>query len=344
MADFDALGNGRLGQDLAEFLAANGPADLASLVVALAMAARPVAAWLARVPLDLDHGADASTKARAFADRSFETGLLGARSARAMITEERESPTWLNAEGQFLVALDPIEAASNIDIDMSVGSIFSILDARGPGMLELADCLQPGHRQRAAGIIIYGPHTSLVFSVGAGTHVATLDPATGVFRMTSLHLRIPEHVAIFSINAANARHWPGPVRAYVEDCLMGETGPRAKNFNMRWVASLAADAYRVLRRGGSYLFPDDARPGYAQGRLRLLFEANPVAMLIEQAGGLAIDGVNRILDIPPKALEARTPLIFGSTDKVELIRSYYVEGFRSAARAPLFGKRGLLRG
>ena len=261
-----------------------------------------------------------------------------------MITEERESPTWLNAEGRFLVALDPIEAASNIDIDMSVGSIFSILDARGPGMLGLADCLQPGHRQRAAGIIIYGPHTSLVFSVGAGTHVATLDPATGVFRMTSLHLRIPEASRHSRSTPSNARHWPGPVRAYVEDCLMGETGPRAKNFNMRWVASLAADAYRVLRRGGSYLFPDDARPGYAQGRLRLLFEANPVAMLIEQAGGLAIDGVNRILDIPPKALEARTPLIFGSTDKVECIRSYYVEGFRSAARAPLFGKRGLLRG
>jgi fructose-1,6-bisphosphatase I len=124
---------------------------------------------------------------------------------------------------------------------------------------------------------------------------------------------------------------------------MGEHGPRAKDFNMRWIASLLADAYRVLRRGGAYLYPDDARPGYAQGRLRLLYEANPIAFLVEQAGGLAIGGVNRILDLPPKSLHARTPLIFGSTDKVERIRGYYVEEHRSAARAPLFAKRGLLR-
>jgi len=133
------------------------------------------------------------------------------------------------------------------------------------------------------------------------------------------------------------------VRAYVDDCLMGEPGPRAKDFNMRWIASLVADGYRIMHRGGAYLYPDDARAGYAQGRLRLLYEANPISMLVEQAGGLAIDGVNRILDLPPKTLHARTPLIFGSTDKVERIRSYFVDGHRSAARAPLFGKRGLLR-
>ena len=154
---------------------------------------------------------------------------------------------------------------------------------------------------------------------------------------------MPEARNEFAINMSNSRHWPGPIKAYVDDLLMGVEGPRRKDFNMRWVASMVADCYRVLVRGGVYLYPDDARPGYGKGRLHLLYEANPVAFLIEQAGGLAIDGVNRILDLEFDDVHARTPLIFGSTDKVEIVRGYFLEGHRSAARAPLFGRRGLWR-
>jgi len=161
--------------------------------------------------------------------------------------------------------------------------------------------------------------------------------------VTHQHVTVPEGKNEFAINMSNSRHWPDPIKAYVDDLLMGAEGPRNKDFNMRWVASMVADVKRVLVRGGVYLYPDDARPGYGKGRLHLLYEANPVAFLIEQAGGLAIDGVNRILDIEYDDVHARTPLIFGSTEKVENIRNYYLDGHRSAARAPLFGRRGLWR-
>ena len=161
--------------------------------------------------------------------------------------------------------------------------------------------------------------------------------------MTKFNVSVPEGRPEFAINASNARHWPEPIKAYVADLVMGESGPRVKEYNMRWIASMVADAYRVLVRGGCYLYPDDERTQYRFGRLRLVYEANPIAFLIEQAGGMATDGVNRILDIPPNAVHQRTPLVFGSTDKVERIRGYYIDGYRSASRAPLFAKRGLLR-
>ena len=350
MKNANEPGKEPLGQDLAAFLAETATADLGGIVVALADAAKSIAALIARGPLGGALGAtlgansdgDIQKALDIFADKAFEDALTGTQ-ARAFISEERETPTSVNPDGRFLLAFDPLDGSSNIDVNVTIGSIFSILDAPAAATVDVADFLQPGNRQRAAGMFIYGPNTALVFSLGAGTHVATLDPATGEFRMTQLHFLIPEGRAEFAINASNARHWPAPVRAYVDDCLMGEPGPRAKDFNMRWIASLVADGYRIMHRGGAYLYPDDARAGYAQGRLRLLYEANPISMLVEQAGGLAIDGVNRILDLPPKTLHARTPLIFGSTDKVERIRSYFVDGHRSAARAPLFGKRGLLR-
>jgi fructose-1,6-bisphosphatase I len=191
--------------------------------------------------------------------------------------------------------------------------------------------------------VLYGPYLEFVFTIGSGTHGATFDPARGLFRMTRFAIAIPEGRTEFAINASNARHWPDPVKAYVADLVMGETGPRVKEYNMRWIAAMVAEAYRVLVRGGSYLYPEDARPGYRQGRLRLVYEANPIALLIEQAGGMATDGVNRILDVPPTDIHQRSPLIFGSADKVERIRGYYIDGHRSASRAPLFGKRGLLR-
>jgi fructose-1,6-bisphosphatase I len=342
------------GVELQEFLRATAVPALADILAALAATSRTVAAHVRRGALagrlgaavGLNSDGDAQKLLDMFADSAFERGLSGC-SVKALASEEREGATAISADGEYLVAIDPLDGSSNIDINMTIGTVFSVLDAPAGGQESSregeAAFLQPGHRQRAAGFALYGPQTIFVFTTGAGVHVATLDPASGNFFVTAQHLAIPEGRSEFAINMSNSRHWPGPVKAYVDDLLMGAEGPRGKDFNMRWVAAMAADAFRVLLRGGVYLYPDDARPGYQKGRLHLLYEANPIAFLIEQAGGLAIDGVNRILDIPFDDVHARTPLIFGSTDKVELARGYFLDGHRSAARSPLFGRRGLWR-
>ncbi len=332
--------NGALGQPLSEFL---GGGDVDALMLAIASVGKPIAGRLARGALEEETGGDKPRAFDLFADQAIADALAKAR-VKALASEQRQTPKLLDPEGRFLVAVNPLDGSSNLDVNMTVGTIFSVLAAPERSGVAAGDFLQPGHRQLAAGILIYGPHVDFVFTMGAGTHAATLDPVESAFRMTRLSIHIPEGKAEFAIDASNERHWPEPVHAYVEDCLMGETGPRAKDFNMRWIASLGADAFRIFVRGGVFLYPDDARAGHGRGRLRLLYEANPIAFLAEQAGGLAIDGVNRVLDATPTELHARTPLIFGSIDKVDRIRSYFVEGHRSASRAPLFGKRGLLRG
>ena len=336
------------GQPLAAFL---GEGPLSGVLLAAAQAGRDLGRRIAAGPLSGDHaaivgantGGDAQKALDLHADELFEAAFRGA-SVRAFASEERDAATLLDLSGEFLVALDPLDGSSNIGINVTMGAILAIYAAPAHAGFAPEDLLQPGHAQRAAALIVYGPHIDFVFTLGKGTHAATLDPETGVFRMTRFDILIPEGRAEFAINASNARHWPEPVRAYIEDLVMGETGPRVKNFNMRWIGALAAEANRILVTGGVYLYPDDARQGYRHGRLRLVYEANPIAFLVEQAGGLAIDGVNRILDLAPESLHQRAPLIFGSTDKVERVRSYYLDGFRSAARAPLFGRRGLLRG
>jgi fructose-1,6-bisphosphatase I len=338
------------GVELHEFLRQTAPADLADTIAALAEAAAAVAGLIRQGPMAGALGAavgvnsdgDAQKHLDMFADEAFEKALRGA-SVRALASEERDDVTALAPDGKFLAALDPLDGSSNIDINITIGTVFSVLDAPASATASAKDFLQPGHAQRAAGIALYGPHTSFVFTTGAGTHAAALDPQSGRFYMTHQNLMVPDGRSEFAINMSNSRHWPAPVKAYVDDLLMGAEGPRSKDFNMRWVASMVADVFRVLVRGGVYLYPEDSRPGYGRGRLHLLYEANPVAFLIEQAGGLAIDGVNRILDIAFDDVHARTPLIFGSTDKVETVRSYYLDGHRSAARAPLFGRRGLWR-
>jgi fructose-1,6-bisphosphatase I len=339
-----------LGVELHEFLQETATPDLADMLAAIAEAARSLAALIRRGPIAGALGAavgvnsDGETQKHLdlFADAAFEKALRTV-SVRALASEERADATALDDEGKFLVALDPLDGSSNIEANITIGTVFSVFDAPATETVSAADFLQPGHAQRAAGIALYGPHTSFIFTTGTGTHVATLDPETQRFFLTNLNLSVPEGRSEFAINMSNSRHWPGPVKAYIDDLLMGVDGPRRKDFNMRWVASMVADVYRVLLRGGVYLYPDDARPGYGKGRLHLLYEANPVAFLIEQAGGLAIDGVNRILDIPFTDLHARTPLIFGSPDKIEVVRGYFLEGHRSASRAPLFGRRGLWR-
>ncbi len=337
-----------LGAELPEFLRQTAPEDLADIVSSIANASRDVAALVRLGPIagalgaevGVNSGGEAQKKLDIFADRTFER-CLHKSSVRAFASEERRDVTALSETGKYLVAVDPLDGSSNIDVNVTMGTIFSVLDATGPA--SASDFLQSGHKQRAAGVILYGPHTTLFFTTGSGTHAATLNPSSARYCLTKLHLQIPEGRSEFAINMSNSRHWPAPVKAYIDDLLMGEDGPRAKDFNMRWVGAMAADAYRVLQRGGVYLYPDDSRAGHTKGRLRLLYEANPVAFLIEQAGGLATDGVNRILDLAYDDLHARTPLIFGSTDKVERVREYFLDGHRSAARAPLFGRRGLWR-
>ncbi len=255
-------------------------------------------------------------------------------------SEERKEPVILDSEAPVAVVIDPLDGSSNVDTNISVGTIFSLLPVTGD--LDAA-VLQPGHRQLAAGFVVYGPQTSLVLTLGEGTDIYTLDRDDRVFRRTSKRVRIPSESSEYAINASNYRHWDEPVRAYVDDNVAGMDGPRGRNFNMRWIASLVAEAYRILIRGGIFLYPGDRREGYENGRLRLVYEANPLSMLVEQAGGLATDGENRILDLQPTSLHQRIPLVFGSSTKVERVRAFHDGTLPLGERSPLFGRRGLFR-
>jgi fructose-1,6-bisphosphatase I len=326
-----------IGEELEAFLRVSAPAKLARVLGAFANSALPLAHRIRRGSLD----GFAPEALDAFADAAFIDGLKGS-GVRGVVSKERDDPVDLDADGSLLVAIDPLDGASTVDSNISIGAVFSVLDASA-GALKTVHFLQDGVKQRAAGFVIYGPHVAFVFTTGAGVHMATLDPDTNTFRISSVDARIPAQTSEIAINASNSRHWPKPVRAYIEDCLEGDEGPRGRNFTMRWVGSMVADVYRILARGGVYLSPEDAREGHANGQLRLLCQANPIAFLIEQAGGAAIDGFDRILEIEPRSIHMRTPLIFGSKDKVERVAGYYSEVGGAANTSPLFGKRGLLR-
>ena len=218
-------------------------------------------------------------------------------------------------DGGLIVACDPLDGSSNIGVNVSVGTIFSVLSAAGGE-------LQPGRAQLAAGFFVYGPQTTLLISVGAGTASFRMD-ADGVFRLIDGQVSIPETASEFAVNASNRRHWPPAVQQYIDECLAGSEGSRSRDFNMRWVASLVAETWRVTCRGGVFLYMDDARPGYEAGRLRLVYEAAPVAMLVEQAGGLASDGRMPILDVIPSELHQRVPLVFGAAEEVRRLEAHY---------------------
>lgn len=250
-------------------------------------------------------------------------------------SEEADEEVVFDAARPVAVAIDPLDGSSNIETNVSIGTLFGVLPEAGADTF-----LQPGSRQLAAGFVVYGPATALVLTVGTGTHVFMLDVVSGAFLRTHANVQIPVSTKEFAINASNQRHWTEPMRAYIGDCLAGADGPREKNFNMRWVGSLVADVYRILVRGGVYLYPGDAREGYGQGRLRLVYECNPIAMICEQAGGAATDGTTRILDLIPSKLHVRAPLIAGSAEEVERIGRYYGEEGRQGS-SPLFAKRGL---
>jgi fructose-1,6-bisphosphatase I/sedoheptulose-1,7-bisphosphatase len=264
-----------------------------------------------------------------------------------MASEELDEPYPIPPEyprGKYLLTFDPLDGSSNIDVNVAVGSIFSILRASVPGQdATVADFLQPGTQQVAAGYAIYGPSTVLVLTVGTGVHAFTLDPELGEFFLTRQNIRLPDATAEYAVNSSNRRFWEPAVRRYIEECLAGASGPRQKDFNMRWVASLVAEAHRILTRGGVFLYPRDSKDPKKPGRLRLLYEANPIAFLIEQAGGLATTGRDRVLEVKPTDLHQRIAFIFGCRDEVERIVRYHTElpGEADEQWNPLYGLRGL---
>jgi len=248
--------------------------------------------------------------------------------------------------GKYLLLFDPLDGSSNVDVNVSVGSIFSILRAPRPGAeATLEDFLQPGTEQVCAGYAIYGPCTMLVITLGKGTHAFTLDPMLGEWVLSHPNLSIPVQAREFAINASNARFWEPAVKRYVDECLAGQSGPRGIDFNMRWIASLVAETHRVLMRGGVFLYPRDTRDENRSGRLRVLYETSPISFLIEQAGGKASTGRARAMEVVPTRLHQRIGFVFGSASEVERIERYHHEvAVEDAYASPLFGHRGLFAG
>jgi fructose-1,6-bisphosphatase I/sedoheptulose-1,7-bisphosphatase len=268
-----------------------------------------------------------------------------------MASEEMDAPYQIPKQyprGNYLIVFDPLDGSSNIDVNVSVGSIFSILRApqevidSGRNVVD-ADFYQPGSKQVAAGYALYGPTTMLVLTVGDGVNGFTLDPNLGEFMLTHPKMRIPEDTQEFAINASNARFWEAPVKRYVDECLAGKTGARGKDFNMRWIASMVAEAHRILMRGGVFMYPRDTKDASKPGRLRLLYEANPVGMIMEQAGGRASTGETPMMTVQPTSLHQRIGFVFGSKNEVERIERYHAEPVSKTYDNPLFAERSLFR-
>ena len=269
-----------------------------------------------------------------------------------MASEEMDNPYQIPMQfprGKYMLVFDPLDGSSNIDVNVSVGSIFSILRApqdvidSGRDVTE-KDFLQPGNLQVAAGYALYGPTTMLVLTVGNGAAAFTLDPNLGEFMLTHPKLQVPVDTQEFAINASNSRFWEAPITRYVDECLAGKSGPRGKDFNMRWIASMVAEAHRILMRGGVFMYPRDNKDPSKAGRLRLLYEANPIGMVMEQAGGRASTGRENMLSVNPESLHQRIGLVFGSKNEVERIERYHSEPIDTANDNPLFAERSLFRG
>jgi fructose-1,6-bisphosphatase I / sedoheptulose-1,7-bisphosphatase len=331
--------------------------DLGALLVDVAAAVKAIAAMTAKGALGGYLGEQGSKNvqgenqqkldvlAHEVMVRSCEWGGLLA----GMVSEELEEPYPVPAEyvrGRYLLAFDPLDGSSNTDVNVSVGTIFSVLRHDTTALPCAADYLQPGRQQVAAGYAIYGPATMLVITVGKGTHGFTLDREIGNFILTHPDLQIPADTGEFAINTSNARFWEPPVHRYVTECQAGKTGVRERDFNMRWIASLVAEVHRILMRGGVFMYPKDTRDRSKPGRLRLLYEANPISFLVEQAGGRATTGSQRLLELQPEMLHQRIPLILGSCNEVARIERYHAEYLSGTDRpytSPLFNERSLFR-
>jgi fructose-1,6-bisphosphatase I/sedoheptulose-1,7-bisphosphatase len=262
-----------------------------------------------------------------------------------MLSADHEAPYTLpeqHARGKYLLVFDPLDGAATIDVNVAVGSIFSVLRAPTPGQDPAsADFLQPGAQQVAAGYAIYGPSTMLVLTLGSGTHAFTLEPLLGEWVLSHPDLKVPDTTREFAIDASNARHWEPAVKRYVDECMAGVAGTRGRDFDMRWIASLVAETHRILMRGGVFLAPRDTRPAHGPARTRLLHAAAPIAWLVEQAGGMASTGRRRLLEVTPRALHERVGLVFGSAQEVARIEGYHGDDSLDGYDSPLFGRRGL---
>ena len=324
-----------------------------SLLLAVALACKALARKVAYGALGAAGAEGGSTNVQGetqhgldvLANETFVHCTQWGGAARAMVSEEVEAPIVVpDAAGEYLLAFDPLDGSSNIDVNVSVGSIFSVLRAPSTPGARLDELfLQPGARQVAAGYAIYGPATMLVLSVGRGVHAFTLHPELGEFLLTRRDIRIAEDTSEFAINASNSRFWEPPVRRYVEECLAGRNGVRGRDFNMRWIASLVAEAHRILTRGGVFMYPRDSKDPTRAGRLRLLYECNPIGFLIEQAGGRASTGAEPILQVAPQSLHQRIGFVFGSRNEVERIERYHADPSTRAVETPLFAERSLFR-
>jgi fructose-1,6-bisphosphatase I len=343
-------------QPLAEYLEqwAGGDAGrlaVAEILRAVAGASGEIAALIESGPLAGALGAEQSSNADGDVQKELDLRaddlLLAALSkspVAAIVSEEQVEAVETGNGTDFAIAIDPLDGSSNIDTNSSIGTIFSIVEVppanrENPGDAFLGQVIH----QVAAGYIIYGPQTALVMTVGSGTQIFTLDRRSGDFLLTGADVRIPEMTSEFAINMSNYDHWSEPVRWYIDDCIKGERGPRGRDFNMRWVASLVAECHRILSRGGIFLYPADMREGYGRGRLRLLYEALPIAWLIEEAGGLASTGAGPISECRAGDIHQRVPFIFGSLGEVRQIERYKSETHPPGERSPLFGYRGLFR-
>ena len=324
-------------------------AAVGEVIEAIATAAVDLAALIADGPLagitgrvdGVNADGDQQKDIDVVADDIMRRALKAAPVA-AILSEEAALPETLDPEAPLCVAIDPLDGSANLENNISVGTIFSI---RPRGNDILSTFFEPGTAQCAAGFIVYGPQTTLVLAYNKTVDIFILDQRRRQFLLIRRDVRIAPDTPEFAINASNRRHWHGPVRAYIDECLAGSSGYGGSDFNMRWIGSLVAEAQRILVRGGVFLYPADARPGYREGRLRLLYEAHPMALVMEWAGGAATTGRGRILELGAKTPHQRVPLIMGSLRGVRDVAASHegIEPMFDNSDAPLFARRGLFR-
>ena len=251
-------------------------------------------------------------------------GVKGCQSLAGLASEEIELPVAVQGTGDYLLLFDPLDGSSNIDVNVSIGTIFSILKKQDPNTpLQTSDFLLSGRHQVAAGYVVYGPQTTMALTLGDGVVMFTLNKETGEFLLIKDSVTISPSTKEFAINMSNMRHWADPVRRYVQECLAGSTGERGKDFNMRWIASMVTDVHRVLCRGGVFMYPWDKRDPNKAGKLRLMYEANPMSFLVEQAGGASINGTQTIMDLQPTGLHERVSVMLGSKEEIDRLKQYH---------------------
>jgi fructose-1,6-bisphosphatase I len=317
-----------------QLLSDSTPTDLSNLIICLTTACKDIAFRLQQGAMAGILGSaeaenvqgETQKKLDVISNDLLKTYLLDSGLVRGLASEEEEGIVAGADDAHYLVAFDPLDGSSNIDINSMVGTIFSVFEAPATTEVSEQDFLQPGRNQVAAGYVLYGPSVMLALTTGNGVKLFTLDQRIGEFLLTQDQLRIDADTKEFAINMSNQRFWAEPMQRYIADLLAGDSGPRGKNFNMRWVAAMVADVHRVLSRGGLFTYPWDKREPNKPGKLRLMYEANPMALLVEQSGGEAYTDQQSILDVQPTAIHQRVPVILGSANEVKACIKYHKEG------------------